>query len=286
MAHKENGVSQRRERSRTRQFAIGLARAFGGALIFSLPLLMTMEMWALGVHMDDLRLALFLILTIPLLIGLSYHAGFEDTFDLKEDAVDAFVALAVAFITAAIALSLFGIFKPGMSLDEIIGKIAIQAVPGSIGALLAQSQLGVRQADEDEEGQETVDSYGGELFIMLVGALFLALNLAPTEEMVLIGYKMTEWHALALVLASLVIMHGFVYAVEFRGGLKHAEGISPQSAFLRFTVVGYAIALLISAYVLWSFGNLDGTSLQESVLAMVVLAFPAAVGAAAARLIL
>jgi putative integral membrane protein (TIGR02587 family) len=133
---------------------------------------------------------------------------------------------------------------------------------------------------------EKEETYGGELFIMVVGALFLALNLAPTEEMVLIGYKMTEWHALVLVIVSLVIMHGFVYAVEFRGGSTRPEGVSVWSAFLHFTIVGYAIALLISAYVLWSFGNLDSTSLQESVLATVVLAFPAAVGAAAARLIL
>jgi Putative integral membrane protein (DUF2391). len=31
-----------------RDYAIGLARAFGGTVIFGLPLLMTMEMWSLG----------------------------------------------------------------------------------------------------------------------------------------------------------------------------------------------------------------------------------------------
>jgi hypothetical protein len=31
-----------------RVFLVGLGRAFGGALIFSLPMLMTMEMWWLG----------------------------------------------------------------------------------------------------------------------------------------------------------------------------------------------------------------------------------------------
>jgi putative integral membrane protein (TIGR02587 family) len=286
MAHTEVNSAPRGGRSRTRHFAIGLARAFGGALIFSLPLLMTMEMWALGTQMPDQRLALFLILSIPLLIGLSYHAGFEDTFDLKEDAVDAFVALAVGFVTAVVGLAVFGILKPGMSLDEMVGKIAIQAVPGSIGALLAQSQLGVQQVDKDARGEDKDETYGGELFIMVVGSLFLALNLAPTEEMLLIAQKMTEWHALFLVLASLVIMHGFVYAVEFRGGSRRPEGVSVLSAFLRFTVVGYAIALLMSAYVLWSFGTLDGTSLQGSILTIVVLGFPAAVGAAAARLLL
>lgn len=55
----------------TREFIVGLGRAFAGALIFSLPLLMTMEMWALGHSVEPLRLALLLVLLVPLLIGLS-----------------------------------------------------------------------------------------------------------------------------------------------------------------------------------------------------------------------
>lgn len=146
--------------------------------------------------------------------------------------------------------------------------------------------MGVSRADQDGEGDNNEPSYGGELFIMVVGALFLALNLAPTEEMILIAYKMTAWHALALVLLSLAIMHGFVYAVEFRGGTQRPQHIAWWSVFLRFTVVGYTLALLISLSVLWCFGVLDGTALRDVVLATVVLSFPAAIGAAAARLIL
>lgn len=61
-----------------------LARAFGGALLFSFPLLMTMEMWSLGMTVDRWRLVIFLVLTIPMLIGLSYYSGFEPTFRLKD----------------------------------------------------------------------------------------------------------------------------------------------------------------------------------------------------------
>jgi VIT1/CCC1 family predicted Fe2+/Mn2+ transporter len=39
-----------------RSFAIGLARAFGGAL-FLLPVLMTTEMWSLGASIDEFALA-------------------------------------------------------------------------------------------------------------------------------------------------------------------------------------------------------------------------------------
>jgi uncharacterized membrane protein len=60
-----------------RRFLRALARAFGGALLFALPLLMTMEMWQLGSTMPPLRLALFLGVMFPLLGALAYYAGFE-----------------------------------------------------------------------------------------------------------------------------------------------------------------------------------------------------------------
>jgi putative integral membrane protein (TIGR02587 family) len=114
----------------------------------------------------------------------------------------------------------------------------------------------------------------------------MAFNVAPTEEVVLIAQMMTAWHAVILVLASLALMHAFVYAVEFRGQTRLAAGISPWSEFLRLTVVAYALALLICLYVLWTFGRAQGLALEELLLETVVLGFPAAIGAAAARLIL
>ena len=108
------------EKIAARSFAIGLARAFGGALIFSLPILMTLEMWWLGFSMDEFKLALLLLLTIPLLIGLSHYMGFEDTFGFKDDALDAFVALAVGFVAGTATLSLFSVIGFNMSAHEII----------------------------------------------------------------------------------------------------------------------------------------------------------------------
>ncbi|HSK74295.1 MAG TPA: TIGR02587 family membrane protein, partial [Pyrinomonadaceae bacterium] len=241
-------------------------------------------MWWLGFYMSSWRLALLLAVNIPLLIGLSHYIGFEDTFEFKDDALDAFVAYAVGFIAPVPILFLFGVIEPGMSADEIIGKISLQAVPGSIGAMLAQSELGGQPKDKEDRKRRA--GYWGELFIMMVGALFLAFNLAPTEEMVLIAYMMTDWHILGLILFTLIVMHAFVYALEFKGQASIPEGTPFWSVFLRFTVVGYTIALLISLFILWMFGRLDGQSLYQIVTAVIVLGFPAAIGAAAARLIL
>ena len=273
--------AEAREQSPNTKFAIGLARAFGGAVIFSLPLLMTMEMWYLGSDISGFRLVLFVVLNIPLLIALSHYIGFEDTFGFKDDLLDAFVAYGVAFVAASAALLLFGVIHPGMPVDHIVSKVSIQAVPGSIGAMLAQSEFGGEQKKKDRSKR-----YGDELFIMAVGALFLALNVAPTEEVILIAQQMTDWHALALALVSLLVMHAFVFSLEFTGQVSIPEGTPFWNVFLRFTVSGYTIALIISMYVLWTFERSDGLTLHQLLTSAIVLGFPAAVGAAAARLII
>ena len=51
-------------------------------------------------------------------------------------------------------------------------------------------------------------------------------------------------------------------------------------------IVGYAMALLISVLILWIFGRTDGVGREELIQAVVVVAFPASLGAGAARLIL
>jgi putative integral membrane protein (TIGR02587 family) len=271
-------------RTANRTFAVGLARAFGGAMFFALPLLMTMEMWSLGFTMRPVRVALFLAAFIPMLVGLSHYAGFEETARWWEDVRDAFVALFVGFATAAAILTLAGIIDADMSAREIVGKVILEAIPGSIGAALALSLLGGSMREEERKRRQA--TYGGELFLMSAGAIFFAFNIAPTEEIVLVALRMTAWHSLAVGAVSLLMMHAFVYAVEFRGQERLVEGATPWDAFLRFTLVGYAIALLIAAFVLWSFGRYDGAGLGFRASAALALALPASLGAAAARLIL
>lgn len=282
-------AEREREKIKThtnKDFLVGLTRAFAGAILFSFPLIMTMEMWSLGFTVDRSRLALFMFLSIPLLVGLSYFIGFEDTSCLTDDIVDAFVAYAVGFVTSAAMLAIFNILNFKMSFDEILGKIAIQASIAAIGAMLAQSELGISRNDS-EQSRRRNSSYFGEIFLMLVGALFLAMNPAPTEEIVLIGYKMSDWQLIFLAFFSMILMHAFVYKVEFRGQEeRRPESSSLGSVFFRYTVVGYAVVLLAGFYILWTFGQTDNLNLEDKLKITVVMAFPGALGAAASRLIL
>lgn len=264
-----------------------LGRAFGGAILFAVPLLMTMEMWQLGGSMDRLRLALFMLMSIPILFGLSYYSGFERTKTRRDDLIDTFVAYAIGFVASAALLAVFAMIGPGMPLEELLGKIGIQTVPASIGAMLARKQLqGGERSDPDKEESRRRATYGGELFLMLAGAVFLAFNVAPTEEMILIAYAMTPWHAVALAILSVVALHAFVYTVGFAGQETGAENAGFWRTFLHFTVAGYGIALLVSYYTLWTFERTDGASPEVIAMMAVVLGFPAALGAATARLII
>ena len=282
------GTKQNSRIHTNRHFLIGLARAFAGAILFAFPMIMTMEMWSLGFTVGRNRLAVFMFLTIPLLVGLSYFIGFEDTSDLIDDLIDAFVAYAVGFFTSAVLLFLFGILDFSMSLDEIIGKISIQAVVAAIGAMLAQSQLGMsRQDKENKEKKERNTSYWGKLFLMMVGAIFLAMNIAPTEEVILLAYKMPDAQIIVLALFSMLLMHAFVYKVEFRGQEKRYPADKTfRSLFLRYTITGYALVLIVSFYLLWTFERTNGINLEDSLRITIVMGFPGALGAAASRLIL
>lgn len=265
-------------------YARGLARALAGAVLFGFPLMMTMEMWWLGFYIDRLRLLVLLVVTMATLIPLSYFVGFERTGTLVEDVIDAFVAFAIGALVSTGMLLVFGVIEPGMSAGEIVGKIAIQTVPASIGAVLARGQMSAERSDSKKKQEEA--GYGGQLIIAAAGAIFLAFNVAPTEEVVLIGYMMTPLRAIGLVLLSIGVLHAFVYALNFSGGEELPEDVPWIMAILRHSVAGYGVALIVSAYVLWTFGRMDGASLEQIAMMIAVLGFPAALGAAAARLVI
>jgi uncharacterized membrane protein len=87
------------------RYTIGLSRAFSGAMILGIPLLMTIEMWSLGFSMGCSRLLLTMLI-FAVLVGLSYVSGFEKAFRMNEQVMDTFAAFGVGVITCALLLVL------------------------------------------------------------------------------------------------------------------------------------------------------------------------------------
>lgn len=259
-------------------FARDLARGAAGALIFAVPLLMTMEMWALGHAMERERLALFLASGLPLLFGLSWAVGLRERGGRLDHVLETLTAVALGFAVSAAVLLAVGALRLDLPPDAWLGQIALQSVPAGVGALLARRQFGGGGGADRTEPR----AYPAELFLMIVGALFLALNLAPTEEVALIALRVGPLQTVALLVASLILMHALVYAVGFAGQEEHGR---PVLAFFHFTLAGYGLVLLTCLHVLWLMGRTDGLGPHEIAALVVVLGIPAGLGAAAARLL-
>ena len=267
-------VTQQAER---RSVTSGFGRAMGGALLFAMPLFMTMEMWRLASSVDRYRLALLVLATVALVVGLARSFGSMEDSGCTASLVDAAVAIAAAAVAAGGILTLLHVLDWIPGWRDAVSVLALEMLPAAVGASYARSQLGQGGAKTRRTG------YGHELFLMVAGAVVFSSNVAPTEEIVLLAAKVTPWHTVALVAVSLGLLHAFVYEVGFRGQ-EEKEG--PVRSFLTFSVVGYVLALGVSAFLLWTLGRFDHTGLLMVVTESVVLALPASLGAAAARLIL
>jgi putative integral membrane protein (TIGR02587 family) len=208
-----------------------------------------------------------------------------ETSSWAEDALDGLIAFGVGVVAATVILLALALLGPGLSLRELAGRVALQAVPGSFGAVLANSQFSADRQELDEEAAVRRGGYPVQLLFMLTGAVFLAFNIAPTEEIVLLAVAANPPHLVALVVLTLGMMHGFVYASGFRG-TPRTPAAGAAGLFLRFTLVGYAVALGVSLYILWTFGRLGGGTAGFALAQALVLALPAGLGAAAARLVL
>lgn len=263
-------------------YARDLGRALVGAVLFALPLFMTMEMWSLGFAMDRARLAVMLAALLPALIALSYFAGFERAFGVTDHVLDAFAAIAIAAFAGALVLALLGVLSPRQPLQEIVGKIAVVTFPGAIGALLTDKQLddGRRRGGERKDVER---SYFARLFLMMIGALFVALNVAPTEEMVLIAYQISPWQSLLLAIVSLAALHALLFWTEFPDRGHWRDEASFVSVLVRYSCAGYALCAASSLFLLWVFGRTDGVGVGEMFEFVVVLSFPAILGAGLAH---
>jgi putative integral membrane protein (TIGR02587 family) len=264
----------------------GYARGVLGALLVSMPLLATMEMWWLGFTIPPLKLLLFLATNFALLIVLEYYSGFQKGHvRLWEEVQDAVDAYGIGLVVGAVVLFLFGVIAPGMSLREIAGKIILEAIPLSIGASIAISVFGERDAQRERRKRHA--GFWGTQLIGLAGATYFGFNVAPTEEPVMIGLGLLWWHAVLLVLFGLSITHAIVYSVGFAGGHRLPGDTVWWAAFLRTGVVSYCMALLVTAFLLWIFGRIDGmTGLTPALHMIVTLGFINSIGSAAAKLII
>lgn len=278
------------------------ARGVAGGLLFSLPLLYTMEVWWTGFLVPPWRLAVYVLGTFALLLGYNHYVGIREDGSFADVVIDSFEEMGIGFVVAAVVLWLLGQITVEMPGDEVLGKIVIEAMTVAIGVSVGTAQLGgngetdkgmgdgtgengsAEPGENAPEGEDTID-IGGQLVVALCGAVLFAANVAPTEEIVMIAVEVTAGRLIGLVVFSLVLAALVLYYSEFAGARQHVR-FDRHHDVLVGSVITYAVALVASSLILWFFGRFDGHTPILCLAQAVVLGVPGTLGASAGRLLL
>ena len=266
------------------------ARGVTGGLLFSLPLLYTMEVWWAGFIARPLRLLVYLLAGFLLLFGYNRYAGLREDASWADLAFEAVEELGLGLIVSACILWLIGQIDSGMPTSEILGKIVVEGVPAAIGVSVGAAQFGGDgKGSQGMKGREDKENLGlsAHVVLGLCGAVLFASNVAPTEEILQIAIESTPWRLLGLALVSLVLGGIILFYSDFTGSkpLRPGDGHG-HGKVLSLSVISYAVALAASAFILWFFGRFEGVSLAAGVAQTVTLGVASSLGASAGRLLL
>ncbi len=290
-----------KERSLTKSLQEYL-RGIAGGLLFSLPLLYTMEVWWTGFTTHPLRLLIYVLATFTLLLGYNRYAGLRRDASPAEVAIDSVEEMGLGLVIAAIVLWLLGQIAADMTVNEIVGKIIVEAMTVAIGVSVGTAQLGGGEGEEKRDkgmqGEASCSSsspvplltednkdFGGQLTLALCGAVLFAANVAPTEEIIVIAIETSAGRLLGLALFSMLIATLILFYSDFTGAQRFSQSRGIKTVIFG-AVVTYAIALVASAAILWFFGRFDGTAPIICLAQTVVLGVAATLGASAGRLLL
>lgn len=283
-ADEEGGEQQgAAEQGTPRKTVVAYGRGLVGGLLIGMPVFMTMEVWWGGFVLPPVRLLGLLVFNYGVLLVLQHYSGLHPRKTRGGQLRAALVAYGLGLVASSLVIFMLGVVDLHTALRDFVGKIVLLAVPVSVGASVAMSEFG--HEHETVERRKEGATYFGALGMAAGGAMLFGFGLAATDEPMMLGLQLPWHHALALVAASLLQVHAIVYAVGFKQ--HERDDRAWWRKLLREGTGAYAVALLVAAYLLWTFGRIDtSTGLVACVYQTVTLAFITSLGAAAGELLI
>ena len=278
MAHRRRGPTTV---DSLREYGRGIA----GGFLFSLPLILTMEVWAAGVLVPPVHLLAGLAATYVLLCGYNAYAGLHHETRLGEIMVDSVEELGIGLTLSAAILLLLGRIRPDSDWSEALGLIVVEGLFVAVGVSVGTAQLMGGDDSTDREPGGRHQTIWSELVLAFCGAVLIAANVAPTEEILLLAGSMGPPLLLSTVGTSLLLAATLLHFSHFVGAARFAEATG-VFAILHGSAITYASALAASAVILWFFGRFAQHGLFLNVAQCVVLGIAGTLGASAGRLLL
>lgn len=278
-------TSDRARKHTARDTAVAYGRGAAGGMIIALPMLLTMEMWWGGFTISGRRLLLLVAVNFGVLLVLQHYSGLHPRKTKGSQLRAALVAYGIGIVVSAATLEIINVLRGGIALVDTVGKLVLEAVPVSLGASIAMSHFGVEH--ETVEQRKQSDDFWAQRGMALAGAMILGISAASTEEMTMIGLQLSWAHALGLAVLSMFQVYAILYAVGSRNHESEGHHRPTLGRILTEAVGVYAIAIALSAYLLWTFGQIGAdTGLHAAVDIIVTLGFATSLGAAAAELLI
>jgi putative integral membrane protein (TIGR02587 family) len=278
------------------QEGIALVRAASGGLLFGVPLLYTMEVWWVGTHTEPHQMMVILGALLALLFMLNTAGGFREVRDVHpiEALEDSIEGVAVGVVATAAVLVLLRQITLDTPLDVGLGIVVNECVPFCLGVgvarFLLQGEPGLAEDDEElgenagATNERTLESSAADLAATALGAAFIGLSIAPTDEVPMLVTAMSPGWLLLFIVASIVLSYSVVFVAGFsgQGRRRRHQGLFQHP--VTETLVTYLVALAVGGVLLWVFQR--ELVLGDFVGRMVVLGLPTTLGGAVGRLAL
>lgn len=276
-----------------------IIRAASGGFLFGIPLLYTMEVWWIGSQTSPPVMMSILVISFVVVFLLNRVEGFRQTpsEEFLDTLMDSIVTLAIAIICATVILVLLQEIQLGTPLNEALGKLILESVPFSLGGALAHAALsGDRWSSNNQnshnqavstyqKNESTADGTLADIGATLIGAMIIAFNIAPTDEIPMLNASASPPWLLAIIVASLLISYGIVFEAGFTTQEKRRQQQGLFQRPLSETVISYLVSLFAAALMLLFFQKLSFSDPWTMWLSYtIVLGLPATIGGAAGRL--
>lgn len=291
-----------------------LIRGASGGFLFGIPLLYTMEVWWIGSYLEPPIILTILAVTYSIVFLLNRTDGFRQISPDSpgQAAMDSMEAIAIGLVCVTLILVLLQEITSSTPLREALGKIILEGVPFAIGVALARSTLqGHRNTSSNDQDashstystqssensssanpssqsprQSTVNATLADIGATLIGTIFVAFNIAPTDEVPMLTAAASPPWLIAILFASLVISYSIVFVAGFTTQQKRQQQQGLFQTPLTETVVSYLLSLIAAALMLWFFHRLGFDDPWTSWLKQtIILGLPATMGGAAGRLV-
>jgi putative integral membrane protein (TIGR02587 family) len=268
-----------------------IIRGACGGFLFGIPLLYTMEVWWIGSVAEPPLMLLAIAITYIVIFLLNRTAGFRkiEKIQAVDAARNSVEAIAIGIVCATIMLNILREINSDVPLDEMLGKVLFESLPFTLGVALANQFLsGDRVGQEGQrpyKKKSEINATFSDIGATLIGAAVIALNIAPTDEVVMLASALSGGRLLAIIAASLIISYGIVFQSGFADQQKRMQQQGIFQRPMSETLASYLVSLLAAAFMLWFFHQLSFSDpwtmwLQYTL----ILGLPATIGGAAGRL--